>query len=74
MKATDGEILKTWRVRTSEKGVVLTINGRTYELGHSAQSIAFDIERAGIGWNAPDYTRCPPGCGNDCCVKDSSEA
>ena len=48
------ECLKTWKVRTSIRGVVLTINGREYELGATAASLAFEVDRAARGWNAPE--------------------
>lgn len=47
-------LVKTWKVRTTVKGVVLTLNGQEYELGPSAESIAFDVSRAAGGWNPPE--------------------
>ena len=51
------ERVRTWRVRTTPSGVVLTINGKEYDLGSSGSSIAFDIERAASGVNAPETER-----------------
>jgi hypothetical protein len=48
------ELLKTWKVRTTAYGAVLTINGKEFELGSSAQSVAFELDRAARGWNAPE--------------------
>lgn len=51
------EILKTWKVRTTVKGVILTINGKEYELGNSAAALAFDVDRAASGVNAPEVEK-----------------
>lgn len=48
------ELVKRWKVRTSVRGTVLTLNGKEYELGTSGPSIAFEIERCASGWNAPE--------------------
>lgn len=51
------EMLKTWKVQTTARGVVLTINGKSYELGSSGSSVAFDIDRAAGGWNPASEER-----------------
>jgi hypothetical protein len=51
------EMLKTWKVQTTERGVVLTLNGKSYELGSSGSSVAFDLDRAAGGWNPPATER-----------------
>lgn len=50
-------LVKTWKVRTTVRGVVLTLNGQEFDLGTSADAIAFDLSRAAAGWNAPEETR-----------------
>ena len=49
-------IVKTWKVRTTARGVVLTLNGQEFNLGTSAHSIVFCLSRAAAGWNAPENT------------------
>lgn len=51
---TKALLVRTWKVRTTTSGVILTLNGAEYELGSSAASMAFDIERAAAGWNQPE--------------------
>jgi len=38
--------VKTWKVTPSEEGVLLTINGQTFNLSHSAHAITFDLQQA----------------------------
>lgn len=48
------ETEKTWSVRTTAHGVVLTINGKSFELGSTGSALAFELARAANGWNAPE--------------------
>lgn len=48
------EILKSWKIRTTTTGAILTLNGKEYDLGPSASAVAFDISRAADGHNAPE--------------------
>lgn len=57
MNDSNRQLVKTWKVRTTVKGCVLTLNGQEFELGASAQAVAFDIERAANGLNAPESER-----------------
>ncbi len=57
MANEQSERVKTWKVRTTADGVVLVINGKAYNLGASGYSIAFDLERAASGLNAPETER-----------------
>ncbi len=57
MEGIKPQLVKTWKVRTTQNGALLTLNGVEFELGSSAASIAFDVERAAAGWNAPDDER-----------------
>jgi hypothetical protein len=51
------EMLKSYKVRTTVRGVVFTINGKEFELGPSASSVAFEIDRAARGYNAPEQEK-----------------
>lgn len=42
------ELLKTWKVRPTGCGVVLTLNGKAYQLGTSSASVAFELARAAL--------------------------
>ena len=42
MKATQ-ERVSTWKVKTTEQGTTLTINGTEYILGNSTGAIVFDL-------------------------------
>ena len=46
--------IKTWKVRTTARSIVLTLNGVEYDLGASAAAIAFDLSRAVDGQNLPE--------------------
>lgn len=48
------ELVHTWKVQVSAKGVHLTLNGKTYELGDSRDAIIFDLERASSGYTVPE--------------------
>ena len=45
------ELLKTWKVRATYRGCVLTINGHEYQLGTSTAAVAFELQRVADGWN-----------------------
>lgn len=49
------ELVHSWKVQVSAKGVHLTLNGKTYELGHSRDAIVFDLERAASGYTVPEH-------------------
>lgn len=51
------QLVKTYKVRTTPTGTVLTLNGQEFNLGTSGQSIAFEIDRAASGVNAPETER-----------------
>lgn len=53
------ELLKTWKVRATSHGCVLTMNGREYQLGTSTAAVAFDLQRVADGWNLPEEQREP---------------
>lgn len=50
------ELLETWSVRATTRGCVLTLNGREYQLGTMAASIAFELQR-NDGWNISENER-----------------
>ncbi len=54
MNTLKTELVRTWKVQVSAKGVHLTLNGKTYELGDSHQAIVFDLERASSGYTVPE--------------------
>jgi hypothetical protein len=56
--ATQPERIVKWKVRTTARGVELIINGKTYWT-ESGESLAFDIDHAARGWNAPEVERTP---------------
>jgi hypothetical protein len=39
-------VLRTWKVRATDRGVELTINGEAYVVGATAEPIAFELMRA----------------------------
>lgn len=53
-KMTETTMVRTWKVRTSARGVEITINGVCFELGSSAHAFVFDVQRAALGLNAPE--------------------
>lgn len=44
-------ILKTWKVRATAKGCVLTINGNGIELGPTLPAVAFALQQIADGAN-----------------------
>ncbi len=50
----NSELVKAWKVQVTAAGVSLTINGKEYELGSSADSMVFDLQRAATGYTVPD--------------------
>jgi len=57
LRAATPELLKTWKVRATARGCVLTLNGVEYQLGTSTASVAFELQRVADGWNLPDQER-----------------
>ena len=57
------ELVNTWKVQVSAKGVHLTLNGKTYELGSSRDAIVFDLERASSGYTVPERCDLDPSSG-----------
>ena len=51
------ELLKTWKVRATTRGCVLTLNGVEYQLGTSTASVACELQRVADGWNLPEQER-----------------
>jgi hypothetical protein len=49
--------VKTYKVQVTAKGVALTINGQTFELGDSKDAMLFDLERAVAGYTVPERGR-----------------
>lgn len=43
------EMLHEWKLRSSARGVELTINGETFELGPTADALLFALQRAVSG-------------------------
>ena len=43
-------LLKTWKIRASARGVELTINGQTFELGDTRHALLHDLDMAVHGW------------------------
>lgn len=53
-KTSHAELLRSWKVRTTTTGAILTINGREFDIGATAAAMAFELERAALGMNAPE--------------------
>jgi hypothetical protein len=49
--------VRSWKVRTTATGAVLTLNGQEFDLGPSAAAVAFDLSRAADGWNPAEEER-----------------
>jgi hypothetical protein len=54
MDMANRETVKTWKIQVTAAGVSLTVNGKEYELGASADALAFDLQRAAVGYTVPD--------------------
>lgn len=51
------KLIHAWKVQVSARGVHLTLNGETYELGTSHEAIVFDLQRASCGYTVPERSR-----------------
>lgn len=49
---SDGQAqrVRTWKIEVVPSGVRLTLNGQSFDLATSTDSISFDLQRAAVGY------------------------
>jgi hypothetical protein len=56
MTTSQRDLVKTWKIQVTAKGVAITLNGQAFEVPMAtAHSMLFDFERAVAGYAVPGH-------------------